>query len=400
MNVNRCNRSAFLSCLLLFVCLKLAVCQTAVCNNCCYDHQNISEPRRSTKSVWQSGQIVLCDMNIRYGWYRFTSFGGSKMPQSVVQEGHCGTHDPIWLNGEHPTVAEGNVARTVCINSFGLDNGCYDHFDINVKNCGGYYVYYLKPLYYCAAAYCAGKKAILLIINFYHAGFKEPCPYGKEGEPPDCYDPPKEFSSDYIGDPKITYIDVQESPSVPLICKAQLFHGIGTWANVTYLVQWFANGATLRHDERCPGGGASCPREDYISFKLEGDMYKIGQTISCNISAKFTTSPKNVWSTPKYTRTPFFVGLQVNQTALNIPTLKTCDPDTEYVVAFTPTIPVRPYTDPQGNKRYPKITFYAPQEVNIKQSCEATLEELKPVYLTVTAACSQVSKPGLKLIVP
>lgn len=158
MSVNHCNRSAFLSCLLLFLCLKLAVCQTAVCNNCCYDHQNISEPRRSTKSVWKSGQIALCDMNIGYGWYRFTSFGGAKMPESVVPEGHCGTHDPIWLNGTHPTVTEGNVTRTVCINSFGLDNGCYDHFDINVKNCGGYYVYYLKPLYYCATAYCAGKK--------------------------------------------------------------------------------------------------------------------------------------------------------------------------------------------------------------------------------------------------
>ena len=97
-------------------------------------------------------------------------------------------------------------------------------------------------------------------------------------------DPPKEFSSDYIGDPKITYIDVQGSPSVPLICKAQLFHGIGTWANVTYLVQWFANGAPLWHDERCPGGGASCPREDYIKFKIEGDMYKIGQTVSKQVS--------------------------------------------------------------------------------------------------------------------
>lgn len=69
-------------------------------------------------------------------------------------------------------------------------------------------------------------------------------------------------------------------------------------------------------------------------------------------------------------------------------------------MAFTPTIPVRAYTDPQGNKRYPKITFYAPQEVNIKQSCVATLKELEPVYLTVTAACDQDLKPGLKLIAP
>ena len=92
-------------------------------------------------------------------------------------------------------------------------------------------------------------------------------------------DPPKEFSGDYIGDPSITYID-DKSLFVPLICKVQLFHGIGTWGNVTYLVQWFANGAPLWHDERCPGGGASCPQENYIKFKLEGDKYKIGQTVS------------------------------------------------------------------------------------------------------------------------
>lgn len=159
MNVNCCNRSVFFRCLLLFLCLELADCQTADCNNCCNDYQNISEPRRSTKSVWESGQIPLCDMNIRYGWYRFTSFVGAKMPEGVVPPLRCGTHEPIWLNGKHPSVDDGNVARTVCINSNGQNNGCYDSFEINVKNCTGYFVYYLKPLYYCAAAYCAGKKA-------------------------------------------------------------------------------------------------------------------------------------------------------------------------------------------------------------------------------------------------
>jgi len=76
---------------------------------------------------------------------------------------------------------------------------------------------------------------------------------------------------------------------VPLICKAPLFHGIGTWANVTYLVQWFANGAPLWHTERCSDGVASCPQEDYIKFKLEGDMYKIGQTVSKQVEMAVAT---------------------------------------------------------------------------------------------------------------
>ena len=45
-----------------------------------------------------------------------------------------------------------------CINLFDLNGGCFDSFDIGVKNCGNYFVYYLQPLFYCAVAYCAGKQ--------------------------------------------------------------------------------------------------------------------------------------------------------------------------------------------------------------------------------------------------
>lgn len=85
---------------------------------------------------------------------------------------------------------------------------------------------------------------------------------------------------------------------------------------------------------------------------------------------------------------------QVNQTALDIPTFENCELDTEYVVTFTPTIPVRSY-----QFGYPKITFHAPEEVIVKSSCEASLMELKPVHLTVTAACKEDSTTGLKPIV-
>ena len=84
------------------------------------------------------------------------------MPEKSVPEYHCGTHDPIWLNGSHPAVAEGNVVRQGCISSFDVD--CDDTIDINVTNCGDYYVYYLMPIFYCAVAYCAGEKYTMLVI--------------------------------------------------------------------------------------------------------------------------------------------------------------------------------------------------------------------------------------------
>ena len=149
---------------LIAVYLNVCVCQTAVCNNCCSNttYKEINEPRRSINSVWQQGQLPLCDRGLQSGWYRFTSDAAGKvmMPENAVPEYHCGTHDPIWLNGRHPSVTEGNVVRPVCITSFGVD--CDDTFDINVKNCGDYYVYYLRPIYYCAVAYCAGEEYTLL----------------------------------------------------------------------------------------------------------------------------------------------------------------------------------------------------------------------------------------------
>lgn len=96
-------------------------------------------------------------------------------------------------------------------------------------------------------------------------------------------DPPKEFSSDYIGDPVITYID-NGSLNVPLKCEAPLFHGIGAWANVTYQVQWFADGVPFWHGERRLGGCDSCPVVPYIDFRLEGKRYKLGQTVSKHVS--------------------------------------------------------------------------------------------------------------------
>ena len=156
----RFSQTACLSFFLIAIYLNVYVCQTANYTDCCSNatYKEINEPRRSIKSVWQEGHPYLCDRDLRSGWYRFTSDAGGKvmMPEKTVPEYHCGTHDAIWLNGSHPTVAEGNVVRQACINSFKVV--CEETLDINVKNCGDYYVYYLRPPNHCAVAYCAGEK--------------------------------------------------------------------------------------------------------------------------------------------------------------------------------------------------------------------------------------------------
>ena len=151
---------SFLKWGLVLVFLNSCICLASNCNNCCNSYAEINEPRRSVNGVLKPGQTPLCDRILPFGWYRFTSFGGTKMPETPVTEYHCGTHEPIWLKDPHPTKDEGNVARTACISSFGKT--CRYSTTINVKRCpGNYFVYYLRPLFFCATAYCAGKRSKL-----------------------------------------------------------------------------------------------------------------------------------------------------------------------------------------------------------------------------------------------
>lgn len=306
---------SFIKWVLVLVFLNSCKCLASHCSNCCNSYKEINEPRRSLKSRWKVGQTPLCDRRILKGWYRFTSFNGTKMPEESVESYHCGTHSPVWLKDQHPTEINENVARTACISNFG--NTCRYSITINVTKCpGDYFVYFLKPTSFCASAYCAG--------------FGEPCPYGKEGKYPytRCYDPPALFSRDNLGLPEITYVPLSKDNSndfyaedevpVTLVCKVALLNGIEKWGNVSYLIEWFADGKSLKNETRCgvrPGSAHKLPcppNQAQIDFKLLGLEYKIGHMISCQVSAMFTTSPKNKWSSPKQVPEPFFAGLKAN----------------------------------------------------------------------------------------
>ena len=95
------------------------------------------------------------DWDLVTGWYRFQGAAGDRMPDKCVLMYRCGTIYPGWLNGTHPTVAEGVVKRTVCYTS---ESGFCDSRRniIKVKNCSGYYVYELSPP---PARYCGNAGA-------------------------------------------------------------------------------------------------------------------------------------------------------------------------------------------------------------------------------------------------
>ena len=93
-----------------------------------------------------------CDNYLPFGWYRFRGAAGTEMPTSCVGKNRCSSHAPGWLNGSHPSVADGAVHATVC---FHWSSGCCAwSTSIRVRNCGGFYVYELGPPPACWLRYC------------------------------------------------------------------------------------------------------------------------------------------------------------------------------------------------------------------------------------------------------
>ena len=95
-----------------------------------------------------------CDSQLSQGWYRLREDAGTKMATSCVPENRCKTDHTGWLDGDHPTVAEGQVTRRVCFRK--NSNCCKWSINIKVRNCGDYFVYFLNgtPNSKCNLRYC------------------------------------------------------------------------------------------------------------------------------------------------------------------------------------------------------------------------------------------------------
>lgn len=93
-----------------------------------------------------------CDSDLITGWYRFLNISGITMPTKCPQVDTCGTRYPGWLRGDHPSMDEREVLRTVCFRK-NLNDCCHKPKNIRVKNCSSFYVYQLVrtscPFRYC-----------------------------------------------------------------------------------------------------------------------------------------------------------------------------------------------------------------------------------------------------------
>ena len=117
----------------------------------CTNYQALTSADRK---VTHGSSPLLCDSLLGPAWFRFEGNEGTKMPTSCVPAYSCGTHSTGWLNGAHPTVADGKVTRQVCFSW--SSNCCTWSINIQVRNCGDYFIYYISgtpPKHRCALRY-------------------------------------------------------------------------------------------------------------------------------------------------------------------------------------------------------------------------------------------------------
>ena len=116
--------------------------------------QNYGSLNNGDRKITYTAFHGYCDRGLGPGWFRFEGSAGIRIATLCPPKYRCATSVPGWMNGGHPTVADGQVSRQVCFN---WGNCCNLSANIKVRNCGSYYMYYLHSTPnngHCSLRYC------------------------------------------------------------------------------------------------------------------------------------------------------------------------------------------------------------------------------------------------------
>ncbi len=148
------------------------------CANGSYQHLDESD-----RSVSSYGVTNICDTDLDFNiWYRVSGSAGNALASKNRPPHYsCGTTVPVYLKDDHPAFSDGEVTRTAC--SATVANPCNKEVDIQVINCGAFYLYNLAQLRPCNPAtddwrYCTNGQGtyqrffrkLSLVINNYTKG--------------------------------------------------------------------------------------------------------------------------------------------------------------------------------------------------------------------------------------
>ncbi|MFT4624357.1 MAG: hypothetical protein ACI8PZ_003016 [Myxococcota bacterium] len=95
-----------------------------------------------------------CDNALPAQWYRMGGDAGSMMLDWAPGDFACGTHASGWIDG-HPAGVGDTTSQLVCYDWSGPAGDCTWSHEIEVTNCGPFYVYNMIPTPWgCSGVYC------------------------------------------------------------------------------------------------------------------------------------------------------------------------------------------------------------------------------------------------------
>lgn len=117
----------------------------------CREYMEMTDAFRNVDWAYD---YARCDSDLEPGWYRIGGDAGDQMPDFAPGDYSCGTHAPGWIGGHPARLGETSV-ETVCYDWSGDLSRCTWSHDLEVTNCGPFYVYnMIPPPWGCSGAYC------------------------------------------------------------------------------------------------------------------------------------------------------------------------------------------------------------------------------------------------------
>ncbi|KAL5018882.1 hypothetical protein ScPMuIL_004604 [Solemya velum] len=240
----------------------------------------------------------LCDEFLLEAWYRL---GSADLRTESPGFFSCHTAFPIWMNGDIPSEADGIQDRIACAATVFSD--CDKQYDIKVKNCGEFRVYYLVHTSGCPESYCFEVAE----------GVPKPPEYTPNSIAVEWFFSEDPCDTDLRFRCKIEPIDVND---------------------ITYKIHWYINQQAWKQSEFF--------NHTTISnvFLHQDDLPHLDITIGCGVEARITEEgmPTDIFKSEG-----FFIGIKVHT-----PVLYVDRSSSEPVKAIMEaSVPIRCITDPR-----------------------------------------------------
>ncbi|XP_052101114.1 von Willebrand factor D and EGF domain-containing protein-like isoform X2 [Mytilus californianus] len=291
----------------------------------CFTYKLIEkqEERSADFETEMSNYIPISDENLEEAWYRIKSENGDQIPTYPPGAFHCGTNYPVWMNGTFPIVSDGNLTVAACLQT--ENSTCETSFNVQIRNCGNYFIYFLQNTTK-NAAYCFGNGPVL-------------CQDGLSSESgyyPGCSSSfPTEIVTPYVN-ASLTQGQSETGSSSGLVpifeCK---FDDIPNGTYV-YDIFWFINGINVTEHKNIPFDNLE---STVLKDSEWTNIFTMNMEVTCSVRLRFIA--RSVPS-PFHRSKIFYAGLYPEKYEYTVIEGESVD------IAFTQTVPVACFTSNHG----------------------------------------------------